>query len=543
MHDLGLRDYLQILSRRKWIVLLALVIVPLAAVAFSLNQTKVYRSSADVLIRYQTLPSTLSGVTDPNSSAYSTDPTRSANTQLQIAQLPVIADRVAAKLSRRGISRNDVRQTTVAPVGDTDLLRFTSKSASPTAAVIIATTYARQFTTYFQQLDTSSITDAITGLQTRIADLQSQGNTASNRAQIRALRSKVNQLQTFQSLQTSNAVLVRPAASATKIRPTPRKFGAIGVGLGLILGLGLALLRDAFDTRLRSAGHIGNLLKLPLLARVPPPPRKIEKKGQLVMAADPSGAGADAFRRLRMNLEFAAVGKPSQVVMVTSALPQEGKSTTLANLGLAMALAGRSVVLVDLDLHRPAFSKFFKIPPSHTGLSNVVLGHVDLGDALVSVPLEPLSRNARGAANETALSGSAGRVQSVATGSLQILPTGVLPPDPGEFVGLESVGRVVAALRERVDVVLIDAPPMLAVGDGLSIAGFADAIIVVARADRARRPIVNELSGTLSRLPATKLGFVVCGESGMDDRDYYYGYSYGYGYGRHSEQRQEEFHR
>src|SRR5581483_5107327 len=173
----------------------------------------------------------------------------------------------------------------------------------------------------------------------------------------------------------------------------------------LILGLGLALLRDAFDTRLRSAGHIGSLLKMPLLARVPPPPRKIEKKGELVMVADPSGAGADAFRRLRMNLEFASVGKPSQVVMVTSALPQEGKSTTLANLGVAMALAGRSVVLVDLDMHRPTVSKFFKISSSHSGLSNVVLGHVDLDDALVVVPLEPLSRNARGAANGTSLSG------------------------------------------------------------------------------------------------------------------------------------------
>src|ERR1700758_4325989 len=101
MHDLGLREYLHILQRRKWIVLLAVVIVPLAAVALALRQSPLYQSSADVLLRYQSLPSTVSGINDPNSYSYFIDPVRSTDTQLQVAELPLLANRVAAALRKR----------------------------------------------------------------------------------------------------------------------------------------------------------------------------------------------------------------------------------------------------------------------------------------------------------------------------------------------------------------------------------------------------------------------------------------------------------
>ena len=154
MHDAGLREYLQVLRRRKWIVLLCVVLVPVAAVGFSLRQSPLYRSSADVLLRYQTLPSTLSGVSDPNSYSYYIDPVRSTDTQLQIAALPALAGRVDAALRRRKIPASDVGGTSASAVGDTDLLRFTSTSRTAASAAAIATEYARQFTRYRQQLDT-----------------------------------------------------------------------------------------------------------------------------------------------------------------------------------------------------------------------------------------------------------------------------------------------------------------------------------------------------------------------------------------------------
>jgi Mrp family chromosome partitioning ATPase/capsular polysaccharide biosynthesis protein len=532
MHDLGLRDYLHILRRRKWIVLQALVIVPLAAVALALRQSPLYQSSADVLLRYQSLPSTVSGINDPNSYSYYVDPVRSTDTQLQVAELPLIANRVAAALRKRGVNGGDVvGSTSVSEIGDTDVLEFTATSGSATLAAQLATEYARQFTLYHQQLDTGSITSAIKGLRRRITELRSQAGAQSNK-QIIALQGKIDQLQTLLTVETSSAVVIRTASGAAKIRPRPTKYGLLGLGLGLVLGIGLALLRDAFDTRLRTPDQISDVLRLPLLGRVPPPSGQLQRDDRLVMIAEPTSHGADAYRRLRMNLEFASVGKPSQVVMFTSALAKEGKSTTLGNLAVAAALAGKSVALVDLDLRRPALSRFFRLDEPQPGLSAVALGHAELDDALARVPLGALSRNAPDRFALPGVSAGGGNGAAMATaGSLAVLPSGILPPDPGEFVGLESVGRVIASLRERVDLILLDVPPLLAVGDGLTTARLADAVVVVVRSENARRKIAAELAAVLARMPTEGLGFVLCGAH-ADDGSGYYGYGYGpRGYG------------
>lgn len=534
MHDLGLRDYLHVLQRRKWIVLLAIVIVPLAAVALSLRQSPLYQSSADVLLSYQSLPSNVSGINDPNSYSYFVDPVRTTDTQLQIAELPLLANRVAAALRKSGVNPGDVAgSTSVAEIGDTDVLEFTANSSSPALAAQIATEYARQFTRYHQQLDTGSVTTAIRGLGRRITQLRAQGGSQS-RQQISKLRGKIDQLQTLLTVQTSSAEVVRTASPGVKVRPRPSKYALLGLALGLVLGVGLALLRDALDTRLRTPEQIGNVLRMPLLARVPSPTRQLQRDNRLAMIAEPTSHGADAYRRLRMNLEFATVGKPSQVIMFSSALAREGKSTTLGNLAVAAALAGKSVALVDLDLRRPSLSRYFRLDDSEPGLSAVVLGHSELEDALAHIPLESLSRNTAGhftspGGNGNHAPGPNGSGIST-TGSLVVLPPGILPPDPGDFVGLDGVARVIAALRERVDLVLLDVPPLLAVGDGLTISGLADALVVVIRSENARRKITAELAGVLSRMRVEGVGFVLCGAGGGDAPGYYgYGYRGGYG--------------
>jgi polysaccharide biosynthesis transport protein len=528
VHELGLRDYLHVLQRRKWIVLLAVVIVPLAAVAFSLRQSPLYQSSAEVLLRNQTLPTASTGANAPSS--YSSSPGAVIGTQLQIAEQPLLATRVAAALHLSPAAI--FGSTTAAEVGDTNVLQFTSKYGSPGVAERIANEYARQFTIYNQQLDTNSIIQTIRGLQRRIAHLKSQG-VSQRDPEVVLLDQELGQLQTQLSVQTSSpaAVVLTKASGAAKVRPQPIRYGVLGLALGIVLGIGLALLRDAFDTRLRTPDQIAGVLRLPMLARVPAPSRQLQRDNQLAMIADPTSHGADAYRRLRMNLEFATVGQPSQVIMFTSALAKEGKSTTLGNLGVAAALAGKSVALVDLDLRRPSLSRFFRLDESEPGLSAVVLGHSELDHALTHVPLESLSRNTadRFTAHEGNGRGANGSHTST-TGSLMVLPSGILPPDPGDFVGLEGVSRVIAALRERVDLVLLDVPPLLAVGDGLTISGLADAMVVVIRSENARRKVTAELSSVLSRMRVEGIGFVLCGAGGADAPGQY-GYEYGYGAG------------
>ena len=149
----------------------------------------------------------------------------------------------------------------------------------------------------------------------------------------------------------------------------------LGLMLGIVLGLGLAFVVDALDTRVRSANEVGERLGLPQLARVPPPPKGFAKDDRLVMLAQPTGTNAEAFRMLRTNLDFADARERSgaRTILVTSAVEQEGKSTTAANLAIAEARAGRRVALVDLDLRVPYLDRFFGLLHAE-GITDVALG-------------------------------------------------------------------------------------------------------------------------------------------------------------------------
>lgn len=536
MTEHGLNEYLHVLRRRKWIVLQAVVIVPLAAVLFAMRQSALYQASSDVLLRYESLPSSISGISDPSSFSYYIDPTRSTSTQIELARLPALANRVAAALPRSGVTGGELLGASgVSSVSDTDLLTFSVSNASAGLATKLATEYARQFTIYRQQLDTSSITGSLNDLQSRIAALRSEGGS---RATIRDLVAKEQQLETYQSLETKNAVLVRPATGAAKIRPTPRKYGMLGLGLGIILGIALAFLRDAFDTKLRSDETIAEELGLPLLGRIPEPPKQVQRRGELVMLADPASPSAEAFRMLRSNLEFVSLGHHAQVVMVTSARQQEGKSTTVANLAVAAAAQGKRVALVDLDLRRPMIERLFKVSPDRPGLTDIVLGYAVLDDALVQIPHRDLVPAHASDDFESATSQAFARNgNSPREGLLEVLPCGQIPPVPGEFIGLDAVRHIIGGLRERVDLVLVDTPPALTVGDATTIAGFTDAVLVVVRADQARRPVVGELARVLHGWPSERLGYVLCGTESFGGYSYY---GYGGGYTSKKPRRAEE---
>jgi Mrp family chromosome partitioning ATPase len=239
------------------------------------------------------------------------------------------------------------------------------------------------------------------------------------------------------------------------------------------------------------------------------------------MAAEPTGVQAETFRMLRTNLEFATLGRDVRTVMVTSAVEQEGKSTTIANLAIALARAGQRVVLVDLDLRRPFVHRFFDL--EGPGVTQVALGHVSLEHALATVAItESAAKPSNGNGNGN------GNGHGAVKGMLEVLPAGPIPPDPGEFVGTAALTEILEQLRERADVVLIDAPPTLHVGDAMTLSAKVDGVLVVTRMKLVRRQMLAELGRRLSGSPTPILGFVVTG-AGEDE-----GYGYGYGYGSYS---------
>ncbi|HEY3765252.1 MAG TPA: polysaccharide biosynthesis tyrosine autokinase [Gaiellales bacterium] len=306
-----------------------------------------------------------------------------------------------------------------------------------------------------------------------------------------------------QALSNGNSVS-QTATSASKVRPLTTRNLGMGFGLGLVIGLILVSLAEALDTRIRHSDEVSQRLGLPLLTRIPIPPRSLRKAGSLGMLDDEGGLQTEAYRKLRINLDFANLQIKARTIMVTSASEQEGKSTTVGNLAVALARAGRRVVLVDLDLRKPYIDHFFDLT-GRPGMTDVALGNVTLDQAMWSIPIP----------------GSDGGPQA---GSLHVLPSGPMPPNPADLIESSVVSEILLDLAERADVVLLDSAPLLPVSDGVVLSNKVDAMLIVVRASTVRRPMLSELQRVLGACPAAKLGFVL---TGADEGE---GYGYGYGY-------------
>jgi uncharacterized protein involved in exopolysaccharide biosynthesis len=244
-----LRDYLRVLLRHRWVVLAAAVLAPTAAVLLSLRQPPLYEASAEVLLAHQNLAATLTGTQDPT--VYQ-QAERVAETQAQLARVPDVAQRTIDAVGVDDVTvREFLELSSVSAERNADLLEFTVQNESRGLAEQLSTEYARQFTQYRLALDTHALVLAREEVETQISELEAQGDRTS--PLYASLVEKEQQLRTMEALQTSNAFLVRSAERADQVRPTPVRNGLIAAALGLLLGIMLAFLWEALDTRVRSA--------------------------------------------------------------------------------------------------------------------------------------------------------------------------------------------------------------------------------------------------------------------------------------------------
>jgi succinoglycan biosynthesis transport protein ExoP len=499
-HDL--RHYLHVLNRHAWAVVGMTLAVTLLALILSLAQSNVYRAKSQVLLNRQDLPAAVTGRTVDASA--SEDPARVAMTQAGLARSAAVAQRAVNAAGVGGVSAQDLLDSSsVTPNPTADILVFSVDNGNGADAAKLANAYAAAYSGYKLQLDTNSLQRARNELNGRLARLRAHHATGS--ALYRDIANSEQQLHTMQLLQSPDTVLTSQS-SGSRVKPTPKRNALLGFGFGLLLGCGAAFLLEALDKRIRSDDEIERELELPLLARVPEPSRRSR---QLAMLSLPGGSQADAIRRLATNVEFTNPDQATQTLMVTSAIQREGKSTTAANLAVALARTGKRVVVIDLDLRAPSLGSLFhiKVP---VGLTNVIVGKSSIADALVEIAIPPL---------EVASNGGT----QLNEGSLSVMPTGRLPVNPGEFVKANALReRVLDPLRRQFDHVIVDAPPMCIGADALALSRSVDALIVVTRVGVIDRAALRDLRRQLATTPTPVLGFVLTGVESTG--------AYGHGY-------------
>lgn len=287
----------------------------------------------------------------------------------------------------------------------------------------------------------------------------------------------------------------------------------LGLAVGLALGVGLAILRDLLDNTVKSRELLEDISGSGIVGSIPLDKER-RKQPAIAFESDNSGI-AEAFRKLRTNLKFLSVDNPPRVIVVTSSMPSEGKSTTAINLALALAEADHNVVLVDGDMRRPMMHKYLDLV-GPVGFSTVLSGVASLEDAL----------------------------QKTRFPGLTVLTSGAIPPNPSELLGSHSARSLIGELREKFDYVIVDSTPLLAVTDAAILAAGADGVLIMARFGHTKRDQLTNAVATLRSVGAPLLGavFTLMPTRGASSYSYNYTYYGTDGPNRAPRQTKEAFH-
>jgi polysaccharide biosynthesis transport protein len=308
------------------------------------------------------------------------------------------------------------------------------------------------------------------------ADAEAAGRIAESVG--KTLATVVGQIEPNTADGTRSVTLEEVQPATTPTAPvSPKKVAnlALGIAGGLALGVGLALLRAAVDTRIRTAADLDD--DVPVVGDIAFDADAGRRP--LIVRDDASSPRSEAFRTLRTNIQFLRTGG-APTIAVTSARPSEGKTTTTANLAIALSTSGLRTVLIDADLRRPNIANTMDIEGA-VGLTDLLVGRAELEDVL----------------------------QDWGTDGLRVLPAGTVPPNPSELIGSEAMERVIAELSGRFDVVLVDTPPVLAVTDAALISTLVSTTLLVTAANQTKRSDVRQAIEALGRVGGRPDGIVL----------------------------------
>jgi capsular exopolysaccharide synthesis family protein len=516
----GLRDFMNAVRARAWLVIVSAAIVTLTSVAVSFLQAPSYQGQATVLLNQQNLGTTLLGSRQPQVSDLGLQ--RDVQTQVDVMRSRGLLEQVIGTLGLKTTPTDLLEHVNVSADGQTNIVTIDVTDGSAARAADIANAIAEAYVGWSLDRERGSIKAAVDDVGTRLASAQeriaaiqatiSSGDTSGARqVELQAanrlygtLADQLEQLKMNEQLAVgSGSILASAAADPVTVSPNPVRNGALGLAMGLVLGLGMAFLAKSLDNTIKSSDQAEEIYGAPVLCSIPVEERKKRDAPSLTLLEHPGGSGAEAYRMLRNNLGFINFEHGIKTVLVTSAAPEEGKSTVAANLAIVLSRAGKRVVLVICDFHRAGATRFFDVDPT-TGLSDV------LGD----------TQDLRGALK-----------QPTGFENLWVLPAGSVPPNPSELLGSSKMEQLLASLRESEDWVILDSAPLLAVADAAAVARWVDGVLIVTRVRVSTHDAARRSREQLANVGARIFGVALWG---LEEAHRYGGYGGYGGYGSYS---------
>ncbi|MEM7324469.1 MAG: polysaccharide biosynthesis tyrosine autokinase [Actinomycetota bacterium] len=525
--EYGLLDY-WVIARKRWPWILLPVLLLLGASAYyTVSQADRYEASASVLLA----PTASQDLLTSNSQ----NPgflSRVLSNEISLAQSDAVESLIIDELQI-------LPNVSITPEPDADVLVFVASAGDPNDAALHANTWADMYVLVKREQAVANITASTVSLQEQLeelrverqrlrsplddldarisrsanpevaASLQSDYDRLSDdlryelellTAQAETIVGNLTDLQLQAQLSAvGEARIIQTAAPPAQRSNAPLSRNlALGLVVGLIIGFGLALLAETRDKTIKSATDVQDVTDLPVLASIPLAGRKAQSDLALAAHRDPDGSYADGYHKVRSSIEFASFENKIKSVLITSPSAAEGKSTTSSNLALALSSVGKKTVLVDVDFRRARIHDIYKIEQS-PGLSDYVLHGAKLSSVAYSVT-EPGLKD------------------------LLVVPTGTVPPNPAAFVGTSGFLDTIDWMESQADMVVLDAPPLLAVSDAHTLGKHVDAVVLTALAGQTTKPELTEVLTVLRQTGANVIGIVLIGVDDTDTygRQYYY---------------------
>lgn len=503
-----LRYYLSILRKWVWLLVLAPLVAGSTTFFVSLRTEPVYQASATLLV------SQVSGSSSLDYSSLLTSE-RVAKTYAELLTKRPLMEKVISDLQLDLTPYQLAGQISIVQPQDTQLLELRVEDSNPQLAIAIANSIAASFLERNNQRRSSDLSSYEQTLARQIAEVEqeiqelearleqepdSSTSTALEGSRREARLTYANLLGSYLQIRATGGrsiyvEIVEPASNpARKVQPRIVFNTFVAAFAGLTLALGLVFLLDYLDDTLTHPENAEQTLQIPTLAAIPSVQARNAQEAVPFAAVRPMSPFAEAYRTLRTNVQFLSVDKAARTLLVASALGNEGKTTTVANLGIVMAQAGIRVLLVDTDLRHGTLNELFSLP-GRPGLTDLLL--------------------ADAAPNESCLF-------ETTISNLYLLPSGPLPPTPSELLGSERMKKLIQNLCALTDILLFDSPPVLAVTDAAVLATRVDGVLLVVDSSRTPQDDSKKALHGLQAVGGKVLGTVLT-RCRVEGAGYYYG--------------------